>query len=120
MAKFGAVLKWAILLPVLIVVLLLAVANDAPVTVRLNPFNPEDPVLKADLALYQIAFLLFVAGALVGALITWSGQRKYRSRARHRRDEAEFWQNRAQGYERQQETRPASRVAAFLPRPERG
>ena len=53
MARVGAVLKWIILLPVLVAVLMLAVANDQTVTVHLNPFDPADTVLKVDLALYQ-------------------------------------------------------------------
>ena len=53
----GTILKWAILLPVLLAVVLLAVANDQTVTVHLNPFDKADPVLKVELALYQIAFL---------------------------------------------------------------
>ena len=88
---------------------------------HLNPFQPGDPVLTFELALYQIAFLLFVLGALIGALVAWSGQRKYRTRARHRRHEAQFWQSRAEHSERrQEEARQTSRAAAFLPRPERG
>jgi uncharacterized integral membrane protein len=121
MGKLGTILKWVILLPILIAVVLLAVANDQSVPVNLNPFLPSDPVLRADLPLYQVAFLLFVLGALAGALVTWSSQRKYRSRARDRRQEAQFWQDRAQRSERrQEEARPPSRATAFLPRPERG
>ena len=104
--------------------MLLAVANDQTVTVHLNPFNVDDPVLRVDLALYQLAFALFLLGALIGALVTWAGQHKYRSRSRHRKDEAEFWQRRAERVERSERSQPdqpsSSRALAFLPRPERG
>ena len=121
LAAFGTLLKWIILLPVLVAVLLLALANDQSVTVHFNPFDADDPVLRVDLALYQLAFVIFVLGALVGALIAWSGQRKYRRRAEERNAETALWQARAERSERRQaEARPPSQAAAFLPRPERG
>jgi uncharacterized integral membrane protein len=120
-AAFGALLKWIIILPVLVAVLLLAIANDQSVTVHFNPFDPNDPVLRVDLALYQLAFAIFVLGALAGALIAWGGQRKYRRRAQERSVETALWQARAERSERRQaEARPPSQAAAFLPRPERG
>lgn len=117
--SLATILKWLILLPVLVAVVLLAVANDQDVTVHLNPFDAGDPVLRLDLALYQVAFVVFVAGALTGGLVAWSNQRKYRRRARERRGEAALWQARADWTE-ERKVPPASRTSAFLPRPERG
>jgi uncharacterized integral membrane protein len=123
-STLAIVVKWAILLPVLLAVLLLAIANDQVVTVHLNPFDAADPLLRIDLALYQVGFILFALGALLGAFIVWNGQAKHRRRARQGRDEARFWHERAARAEhRAPEARPAaqpSRTAAFLPRPERG
>jgi len=120
MRQLGSLLKWAILLPILIVVVLLAVANDHQVPVRLNPFQPDDPVLQVQLALYQLAFLLFVLGALLGSLVTWLNQRRYRREARREREQAAFWASRAQQADRSAEqAREPSRAAAFLPRPAR-
>jgi uncharacterized integral membrane protein len=106
--RFGTILKWIILVPVLVVVVLIAVANGQLVTVHFNPFSPDDPFLRADLPLYQLGFLIFVLGALVGGLAAWASQLKYRRRLRMQRDE-----------------RPASRPrdasalppAGYLPRP---
>lgn len=124
LAKLGTLVKWLILVPILIAVVLLAVANDQTVTVHFNPFRVDDPVLRADLALYQFAFAVFVLGALIGGLVTWLGQRRYRVRARQEHDEAQFWHSRAERAERarQQPADPqaSSRALAFLPRPERG
>src|SRR5687767_6423127 len=122
MSKLGLILKWAILLPLLIIIVLFAVANAQTITVHLNPFDAEDPVLRVDLPLYQLAFLFFVLGSLAGAVVAWSGQRKYRRRARERREQATLWQARAEWSERRkaEEGPPESRAAAFLPRPERG
>ena len=82
MTKLGRLLKWLILVPVLLVVALLSIANDHRVALRLNPFAPADPALQVDVALYQFGFAAFAAGALVGAFIVWTSQRKYRRKAR--------------------------------------
>ena len=114
----GTILKWAILLPIFLAVVLLAVANDQSVTVNLNPFDKTDPALKVELALYQIAFLVFVLGVLFGGLIGWSGQR--RRQLRNRRAETASWQPRAEWPEERKPKAATSDVSVFLPRPERG
>ncbi len=104
MSKLGRLLKWLILAPVLLVVALLSVANDHRVTLHLNPFEPADPTLQIDLALYQFGFAAFVAGALVGAFIVWNSQRKYRREARDHRYEVARWQAKAEQAERPETT----------------
>jgi uncharacterized integral membrane protein len=117
----ATIVKWAILLPILLAVLLFALANDQSVTVHLNPFDKSDPVLRVELALYQIAFVVFVVGVLLGGLIAWGGRRRRMRRMRDRREDAALWQARAEWSERRQaEPGAASRASAFLPRPERG
>lgn len=121
----GTIVKWVILLPVLLAVVLFAVANDQSVTVNLNPFDKTDPVLRVDLALYQIGFIVFVLGVLVGGLIAWSSGARRRRRAG--REDTALWQARAEwsGQRHAPEPRRAaeprtSQASAFLPRPERG
>jgi hypothetical protein len=120
LARLGRILKWIILLPVLVVALLLAVANTQPVGVHLNPFDSADPALTVTLALYQVLFILFAAGALVGGFVVWLNQLKHRRHARRSGEEAARWQARAERVERRGDTAPAGDAAAFLPRPERG
>jgi hypothetical protein len=105
---------------VLAAVVLLAVANDQTVTVHLNPFDTADPVLRVDLALYQIAFILFVLGTLVGGLVAWRGQRKHRRRARQQRHDAALWQARTEWSEHQKAETAPSAASGLLARPERG
>lgn len=125
MGTLGTLVKWVVLLPVLIVILLLAIANGQPVTVHLNPFDTGDPVLQVQLALYQLAFILFAAGVLAGALVAWGSQRRGRSAARRRDDETAFRQPRAERQAREdfvrkgEEARPSPAATAYLPRPER-
>jgi len=94
-AKLAWLIKWIILLPILIVVALLAVANDQTVTLHLNPFDSSDGVMSVELALYQVAFAAFALGAIAGGFVMWNGQRKYRRQARRQRNEAAMWQARA-------------------------
>jgi uncharacterized integral membrane protein len=119
LATLGTILKWVILIPILVVVVLLAVANDQTVTVHLNPFDTDDPVLRVDLPLYQVAFILFVLGTLVGGLVAWRGWRKHRKRARDRRHETALWQARTEWSEQRKAEPGPSEASAFLPRPER-
>ena len=118
LGALGTILKWAILLPVFLAVVLLAVANDQSVTVNLNPLDKTDPALKIELALYQIAFLIFVLGVLFGGLIVWTGQR--RRQLNGRRAESPSWQARADRPAERQPQQATSGASVFLPRPERG
>jgi hypothetical protein len=116
----GTILKWVILLPILVAIVLLAVANDQTVTVHLNPFDKADPVLKLELALYQIGFIVFLAGVIVGGIIAWSSGARHRRRLRARREDATLWQARADWSGERRTQAPPSQASAFLPRPERG
>ena len=118
--RLGTILKWAILLPILIAIVLFAAANDQTVTVHLNPLSADDAVLRVDLALYQVGFLAFFAGALIGGFVTWRGQRKHRQRARDRQHEAVMWRSRAKSSERRMEAAQPAAASGLLPRPERG
>lgn len=109
----STILKWAILLPVFAGVVLLAIANDQNVTVNLNPFDRSDPLLRVVLPLYQLAFLIFVVGVLLGGLIAWNGQ--LRRRRRLRDEQSALWQTRADLPERRDAR--SSESSLFLPRP---
>ena len=98
--RLGALLKWLLLLPVFILVVLLAVANDQAVHVALNPFDSSDAKLAIDLPLYQLGFAIFAIGAICGGFVMWNGQRKYRRRARERGVDAALWRNRAERAEK--------------------
>ena len=94
--RFAALVKWAILLPVLLLAALFAIANDHDVAVRFNPLDSTDIRSQIELPLYQVAIAAFVVGALCGAFITWSRQRRYRKLARKQTGEAAKWKARAE------------------------
>jgi uncharacterized integral membrane protein len=89
-------LKALILLPVAILVILLAVANRAPVTLSLDPFSQDAPEFSTQLPLFAVIFAAVMVGVLIGGTASWMAQGKHRRgrrsarrEARHLRDEAE-------------------------------
>ncbi|PZR11756.1 MAG: DUF1049 domain-containing protein [Azospirillum brasilense] len=88
--------RWLLIGPLLIVLVLFALSNTAPVPVRFWPFDLawETPLAVAVLSVSALAFLL-------GALVTWMTSLGARRRARHlaqtvRQLESELAQLRAQ------------------------
>ena len=81
-------LKSLVLLPIAALVILLAVANRAPVRLSFDPFNVDAPVFSVDLPLYAILFGAVALGIIVGGIFTWLGQGKTRAQARYHRREA--------------------------------
>lgn len=86
-------LKALILLPVAIVVVLLAVANRAPVTLSLDPFSPEAPEIATSLPLFAVIFAAVMLGVVIGGTATWLSQSKHRRGRRQFRREARHLQN---------------------------
>jgi uncharacterized integral membrane protein len=72
----------AILIPIAVVVVALAVANRAVVTLSLDPFNPADPAFALRSPLFVLAFILLIAGVLIGGIAAWLKQRRWRRAAR--------------------------------------
>ena len=116
LGTLATILKWVVLLPLVVGIVLLAIANDQSVTVHFNPFDADDPVLRLDLALYQVAFAVFALGVVVGGLIAWSGQGRYRREARLRRDDAARRHARADLPEYREADAPHSPSGALVPR----
>ena len=80
-------LKALILLPVAILVVLLAVANRAPVTLSLDPFSQEAPEFSTQLPLFAVIFAAVMLGVVIGGVASWLAQGKNRkSRRRLRRE----------------------------------
>jgi uncharacterized membrane protein YciS (DUF1049 family) len=89
-------LKVLILLPIAIVVVLLAVANRAPVTVSFDPFTKTGPLFSTTLPLFALIFIAIAIGIVIGGVAAWLTQskhrrleRRYRREARRLRDERE-------------------------------
>ncbi|MBS4084611.1 MAG: DUF1049 domain-containing protein [Rhizobiales bacterium] len=115
MRKF---LRWLILVPLTIVLVLLAVANRAPVTLSLDPFSRETPAFAFTLPLFVALFAAIVVGVVIGGVAAGIGRMRWRYRARKAEREAEklsaendaFFQATAT---RSQQADPASREIAL-------
>lgn len=119
MGRLGTLLKWLILLPVLIAVGPLAVANDQTVTVHFNPFDTADPFLEANAPLYQVVFAIFALGVLVGGIVVWTSQIRHRGSLRRRDDGRAAWEVQPTPPTAARNDAAPPRSSAYLPRPER-
>jgi uncharacterized integral membrane protein len=71
-------LKSLILLPVAVLVILLAVANRAPVTVSLDPFSRGAPEISFAVPLFALIFAAIMLGVVIGGMAAWLAQSKHR------------------------------------------
>lgn len=81
-------LKALILLPIAILIVLLAVANRAPVTLSLDPFSQDAPEFATQLPLFAVIFAAVMVGVLIGGVASWLTQGKNRRAGRRFRREA--------------------------------
>lgn len=81
-------LRIVVLGPLAIVLVALAVVNNQPVTLILDPFNPSAPFLALTVPLYVVFFATLALGVLVGGIGSWFGQGHVRRAARQSRREA--------------------------------
>lgn len=79
----------AIVVPIAIVLIALAVANRAWVPFTLDPFNPGNPALTIQLPLFIFLFAALALGLVIGGVATWLKQGRYRRLARQKDAEAE-------------------------------
>ena len=82
MTMLNRILLVVIVVPIAIVLIALAVANRAPASFTLDPFNPGNPGLTLELPLFVMLFLALALGMVVGSLATWWKQGRYRKEAR--------------------------------------
>lgn len=87
--------KLIVLVPVAIALIVLCVANRHSVTLALNPFRPEDQVLSLSLPLFVLVFLAVITGVVIGSVVTWLAQGRYRRLAREEAHEARKWRDEA-------------------------
>ena len=88
-------IKLVILIPVAVVLIVLSVANRHSVTLALNPFRPEDQVLSFSAPLFVVVLAALIVGVVLGSLVTWLAQGRYRKQARVEATEARKWREEA-------------------------
>ena len=103
------ILAAVVLVPLALVMVALAVANRAAVTVSFDPFNPASPAYTLKAPLFVLALFLLAAGVIVGGVAAWLRQRKWRRAARRLEGELYAARSEAESLRR--------RVEAVDPRP---
>lgn len=73
----------------------LAVANRHDVTLVLDPFKPEAPVLSLTAPFFVYMFGALFFGLILGGMASWLSQGKWRKTARQRTREAYQWKQEA-------------------------
>jgi uncharacterized integral membrane protein len=82
-------LRWLILVPLALALVLLAIANRTPVTLSLDPFSREAPALAFTVPLFVALLLAVMAGVVIGGVATGIGRMRWRYRAKRAEREAE-------------------------------
>lgn len=104
-------IKNIVLIAVAVILVPLSVANRHPVSISLNPFDPQDPNMTvADVPLFWIFFASLALGIMLGGIGAWAKQGKWRNEARFQRKEADKWHREADAY-REQQQNTAARTA---------
>ncbi|NTE85070.1 LapA family protein [Agrobacterium rubi] len=89
------IINLLVLVPLAIILVILCVANRQAVTLALNPFRPDDSMLSFSAPFFVFIFLSLILGVVLGSLVTWFSQGKYRKRARTEAKEAVRWHDEA-------------------------
>jgi hypothetical protein len=85
-------LKYLLAVPAAVILVTLAVINRHGVTLVLDPFRPEEPVLSLVLPFYVYLFGTLLIGIVAGGTAVWMAQARWRRSARRRAAEAQRWQ----------------------------
>jgi uncharacterized integral membrane protein len=81
-------LRWLLLVPIAILLVLFSVANRGPVTLSLDPFSREAPALAISLPLFVVLMLAVVLGVVIGGTAAGIGRLRWRWRAKAAEREA--------------------------------
>ena len=71
------ILSWIVAAPIVILVVMFAVSNLDPITLRLRPFPDE-----LTLPIWLLTLIQLFVGFLLGAIVTWIGDRRRRRETR--------------------------------------
>jgi uncharacterized integral membrane protein len=81
------IFRWAIGLPIVVLVAAFAVANRQSVVLSLDPFHETDPMWSLQLPLWLLFFVGAFVGLIIGYTAAWFAQGRHRRLARERHKE---------------------------------
>ncbi len=82
-----------LIIPIAVVLVLLAIANRAPVTLSLDPFSTDSPALSFTAPLFVFILIAMMAGVVLGGAATWLKQGRHRRLERQYRKDAERYRS---------------------------
>jgi uncharacterized integral membrane protein len=82
------VLKWLLLAPLIVLAVLFALANRESVTVSFDPFATDIVGFAIRAPLFVVLILAVMLGVVLGSVVTWFSQGRYRKAARQERAQA--------------------------------
>lgn len=95
-AVLKRLLKFILLAPPAVVLIILAVANRQDVVLSLDPFAPDQPAFALQAPLFWMLFGALFLGILLGGLGAWASQHHWRREARSKRREADYLRTEAE------------------------
>lgn len=98
-------------IPIGALFVVLAVANRHEVSLILDPFRPQDPVLALPAPMFVFLFGALFLGLILGGTASWISQGRWRSLARERTRDAYRWKSEADRLLREQEAANAVAIA---------
>lgn len=98
---FGLLLAF----PAFLFLVTLAVTNKHLVTLKLDPFRPDDPVLALEIPFFYYLLGALIVGVLLGGAATWLTQSHWRRSARTRAQDAVRWRAEADRLARERDER---------------
>ena len=101
-------LKYVLIAPIVVVLLIFAIANRELVTVHFDPFDSGDiPNFVVTAPLFLVLIAAAMLGVIAGAGATWLSQGRYRRAARLNRAEADKWRTQAESAKSAPDLRPS-------------
>lgn len=75
-------MRWIVLPPIVLLAMALAVANRAPVTFSMDPFDPLTPALGFEVPLFLVILISILLGIVIGGAGAWAQARRKAARVR--------------------------------------
>jgi uncharacterized integral membrane protein len=101
-----------ILIPVVLLIVLFAVANRGPVTVALDPIAAQPPMFSFAMPLFLLLLVVLILGVILGGAAAWMRQSRWRRRARRLAAELKTSRAETETLRRQLETSAAAQAQA--------
>jgi hypothetical protein len=100
------IVRYLLVVPAVVVLVVLGVANTHGVRLVLDPFRPDDPALSLELPFYAWLLAAAILGVLAGGLATWFAQARWRRSARRGEVETRRWKAEAERLGREHQPEP--------------